>query len=152
MLESSGDQSLNEHYKNRLWIHSGRISPEDFTQVSRKKEDGKTVISLVRSTNQPGYLPLPAKAMFEEQLEGKSKQPELESAFKTDNKRKYTAESLEAVIGSDGRLLNITYKLTYEAGPDTTLGTLNGEELKSITKYTEVNLERFNDNSIVIPD
>lgn len=170
MLESTGDQSTNEYYKNRLWIHSGRISPEDFTQASRKKEDEKTVISLVRSTNQTGYLPLPAKAMYEEQLEQykkelaredllpskkaklESEQQELESAFKTDNKRKYTAEALEAVIDSDGRLLNITYKLTYEAGPDTTLGTLNGEELKSITKYTEVNLERFNDDSIVIPD
>ena len=150
MLESSGDQKGNESYKGRLWIYNHRISPEDFTEVSRKKEDGKTVITLIRSTEQPGYLPLPLQLVRDERL--KWHEQELESPPYTDGNRKYTAETLEAAIDSTGRLLTIEYKLTYETADGTPITTLEDSEINSMTKYNYVNLKRFNDASITIPE
>lgn len=164
MLESSGDQSVNDDYKNRLWIYSHRISPEDFTEISRKKEDNKTIITLRRSTDQDGYLPLHVKVFRDEGIEWytkelaredlpqaernslESKLQEIESMAAKDVT--YTAETLEAVIDSDGLLTSIEYKLTYDSDAGT---TPEGEKIESITQYNYVNLERYNDSSITIP-
>ena len=77
---------------------------------------------------------------------------ELESPPYTDGNRKYTAETLEAAIDSTGRLLTIEYKLTYETADGTPITTLEDSEINSMTKYNYVNLKRFNDASITIPE
>lgn len=164
MLESSGDQAGNDYYKNRLWIYSHRISPEDFTEASRKKEDKKTILTLRRSTGQDGYLPLHLKVFRDEGIAWYTKElaredlpqaernnleselKELESMATKDVT--YTAETLEAVIDPDGLLTSIEYKLTYDSEAGT---TPEGEEIESITQYSYVNLLRYNDSSITIP-
>ena len=64
----------------------------------------------------------------------------------------YTAETREAAIDSTGRLLTIEYKLTYETADGTPITTLEDSEINSMTKYNYVNLKRFNDASITIPE
>lgn len=164
-FESAGP--VSDDYRKRLWIYEYRISPEDFAKASIEKSGKTTTITLTRSPEQLKENPLPTKVMlqqakdqYEAELAKDNLKPQekasLEAAFEEAETAKagaeggpYTAETLKAVIDSSGRLLTISYSLTQQQAEGM---EVEGEAIQAITQYSDISLERSDDDSIVLPD